>query len=380
MRVYVRNPVDRGLTVIVPAEICETAVTRMPSIAAQRLLRQGLTSTGFRTAADAVSWQGAVQAQEYLPAKWGLAQRMSGSPDNATLEQAVTRGEILRTHVLRPTWHFVARADIRWMLALTGPRVIRALSGYMRQHGIDARTTARALSLMTRVLEGHPLTRPELGAHLARRGLAFTGTPLALLTMHAELEGVICSGPFQGRHPTYALLDERAPRTPPLPRDEAVAELVRRFFQSHGPATTRDFAWWSGLTTADARRGLEIAGGRSIVVDGLTYWTVGRPRPARRAVSRLHLLPIYDEYIVAYRDRVAVPHGSERLRPIGPGITFQHALVIDGQIAGTWKTARRRNALTVVPVPLRALMKRETRELAEAAARYERFCNGTAST
>ena len=340
-------------------------------------MRQGLTSTGFRAPADVVRWFGAVQAQEYLPAKWGLAQRMSGWPDHARLEAAVTRGEILRTHVLRPTWHFVTPADIRWMLALTAPRVIRAMSSYMRQHGIEARATARAISAMARLLEGRALTRPALGTSLARKGLAFTGTPLALLTMHAELEGVICSGPFQGRQLTYALLDERAPRTPPLSRDEAGAELVRRFFQSHGPATTRDFAWWSGLTTADARRGLDIVGGRPTVVDGLTYWTVGRSRPARTTASRLQLLPIYDEYIVAYRDRAAVPHGSERLRPLGPGVTFQHALVIDGQIAGTWKTRRSRDRVAVEPLPLRALAMSEERALVEARARCERFLSGT---
>lgn len=340
------------------------------------MLRQGLTATGFRTPADVVSWLGAVQAQEYLPATWGLAQRMSGSPAHARLEQAVASGEILRTHILRPTWHFVTPADIRWMLALTGPRVIRAMSGYMRQHGIAAATATRAVSMMERALDGRALTRPELGIELARRGLAFTGTPLALLTMHAELEGVICSGPFQGGRLTYALLDERAPSTPKRSRDEAVSELVRRFFQSHGPATTRDFAWWSGLTMADAKRGLDIVGGRSTAFDGLTYWTVGRPRPARATAPRLHLLPIYDEYIVAYRDRVAVPHGSERRVPLGPGLTFQHALVIDGQIGGTWKTRKRGQGVTVEPIPLRRLAISEERALAGARARCERFLGG----
>jgi len=323
-----------------------------------------------------VSWLGAVQAQEYLPAKWGLAQRMSGSPGHARLEQAVTRGEILRTHVLRPTWHFVTPADIRWMLALTGPRVIRAMRGYMRQHGIEGVRTARAISAIGRFLEGRTLTRPELGIELARQGLAFRGTPLALLTVHAELEGVICNGPFQGRQLTYALLDERVPRTPPMSRDQAVAELVRRFFQSHGPATPRDFAWWSGLTTADAKRGLEIVGGQSTEIDGLTYWTVGRPRPARATASRLHLLPIYDEYIVAYRDRIAVPHGSERLVPLAPGLTFQHAMVIDGQIGGTWKTRRTVKVVTVEPIPLRSLAKSEERALVRARARCEQFLSG----
>src|SRR5688572_3243518 len=155
------------------------------------MLRQGLTATGFRTPADVVSWLGAVQAQEYLPATWGLAQRMSGSPAHARLHQAVARGEILRTHVLRPTWHFVAPADIRWMLALTGPRVLRTMTAYSRVNGLDTTLIARALPIIERALEGRALTRVDLGERLARRGIALKGTALALLTMHAELSGVI---------------------------------------------------------------------------------------------------------------------------------------------------------------------------------------------
>lgn len=351
-------------------------------IARQRLARQRLTSPGLRTPQDVVRWFGAVQAQEYGPARWGVAQRLSGSPVDATIQEAVTRGDILRTHVLRPTWHFVAPADIRWMLALTGPRVQRTMAGYTRQHGLDARAISRCLAAIERLLEGRVLTRPDLGIALTRRGIAVKGTALALVVMHAELEGVICSGPYAGRHLTYGLIDERAPLARLRPgvtagasRDEMVAELVRRYFQSHGPATTRDFAWWSGLTNADARRGLDIVRGTPVEVQGLTYWTAGRqPAETRRAAA--HLLPIYDEYVVAYRDRVAVPHGAPGLQPLGPGVTFQHALIANGQIAGTWKMARGRDGVTVQPLPLRALTKAESGGVKTAAKACERFFTG----
>jgi hypothetical protein len=348
-------------------------------IATQRLARQRLTSPGLRTPQDVVRWFGAVQAQEYAPARWGLAQRMTGSPADSRLHQAVARGEIVRTHVLRPTWHFVAPSDIRWMLALTGPRVLRTMTAYSRVNGIDATLIARALPIIERALEGRALTRVDLGERLARRGIALKGTALALLTMHAELLGVICSGPYEGRHLTYALLDECAPTSEAGPglsgrpsRDEMVAELVRRFFQSHGPATTRDFAWWSGLTMADAKRGLEIVRGTPVDAEGLTYWTVGR-EPAETRPSRLHLLPIYDEYIVAYRDRAAVPHGSERLMPLAAGLTFQHALIANGQIAGTWKIRRSAKGIGVQPIPLRTLTRTEARSLSAAVAACEEF-------
>jgi hypothetical protein len=201
--------------------------------------------------------------------------------------------------------------------------------------------------------------------------------------MHAELDGLVCSGPYQGRHLTYALLDERAPKARVLSRDEALAELVRRYFRSHGPATLRDFNWWSGLPMSDARRGLEIAGGRAADVDGLTYWTVGPARPLRRVLarprgaelSRVFLLPIYDEYTVAYRDRQMVAQGGwPTLRsPSGQVVTFQHTLVIDGQVAGTWKSAPGRAAATVDVTPTRRLTAAERAGVAEATERYRLF-------
>jgi hypothetical protein len=353
--------------------------TTHQAIARQRLARQRLTSPGARTPQDVVRWFGAVQAQEYGPAKWGISQRMAGSPFDARLEQAVTRGDILRTHVLRPTWHFVTPEDIHWMLALTGPRVKRAMASYLGRLGLDSKTSSRSIAIIERMLEGRALTRADLGTALARRGIALKGTALAMLMMQAELDAVICSGAYAGRHLTYSLLDERAAASKARrtlsdqrSRDEMVAELVRRYFQSHGPATPRDFAWWSGLTMADAKRGLEIVRGMPAVVEGLTYWTVGR-EPAETRAARVHLLPIYDEYIVAYRDRAAVPHGSERLTPMASGLTFQHALVVDGQIAGTWRMRRSRTGIAVQPIPRRTLTSAEARSLSTAVAACEEF-------
>ena len=271
---------------------------------------QCITRTRRWRPADLVAWLGAVQAQEYPFARWGLALRLPDGTTDAEIERAFDTGRILRTHVMRPTWHFVTPADIGWMLELTAPRVHRAMASYTRRLELDTVTLTRATRVFERTLEGgHYLTRAELGAHLRRAGLAATGIRLALVTLYAELEGVICSGPRRGKEFTYALLSERAPRPRRLRPDEALAELARRYFASHGPATIRDFVWWSGLRTADAKRGLEMIRARCEVVNGHTYWTVGRT-PAGELRPRIaELLPIYDEYLVAYRDRVAVPHG-----------------------------------------------------------------------
>jgi hypothetical protein len=350
-------------------------LVNLSDLVARRLANQRLTGAGHRRPADVVSWCGAVQAQEYEPARWGLGLRMVDDAADAAVARAFDQGRILRTHLMRPTWHFVTPADIGWLLALTAPRVKRVLASYLRSVELDAPTLARATTIVERALgDRQHLTRVELGERLQRAGLPMQGLRLVFLTLHAELEGVVCSGPRRGRQFTYALLAERAPRQRTLERDEALAELTRRFFRSHGPASIRDFVWWSGLLTADAKRGLDINRARREDVDGLTYWSVDSPSSASARADRVLLLPIYDEYLVAYRDRLAVPHGPSVIAsPSGRSVRFQHALVIDGQVAGTWRMARDGRGLTVAVTAMRRLSRREQRELSATAERYGRF-------
>jgi len=343
-----------------------------------RLRNQHITRAHRGSPAELVAHLGAVQAQEYPFAKWALALRLGNRTTDADIEKAFEAGQILRTHVMRPTWHFVAAADIGWMLELTARRVHMKMTPYARRQGLDARLLTRATAIVERALGGGKhLTRADLGARLARAGIGLTPLQLGLVALHAELERVICSGPRRGKQFTYALIGERAPGLRQLSRDEALAELTRRFVGSHAPATIRDFVWWSGLTTADARRGLDMIKATSFVQDGLTYWSV---ESARRAPSRqkgIHLLPIYDEYLVAYRDRVAVPHGPSTVGTASSALQFRHALVIDGQIAGTWRVDRKAAAHSVGVTALRPLTQDERRGIEAAAARYGRFM-GTA--
>jgi winged helix DNA-binding protein len=333
----------------------------------QRLRNQHITRPGSPHPEDIVAWLGAMQAQEYGPAKWGLALRSPPGATDAAVEQAFAEGRILRTHVLRPTWHFVTPADIRWMLELTGPEVRRRMAPYDRLLRLDASVMTRAAGVIERALgDSQYLTRREIGALLERAGLPGRSSELAHVMMYAELEGLICSGPRRGRQFTYALLADRAPAAPRLSRDEALAELARRYFRSHGPATLRDFVWWSGLKTTDAKRGLEMSQARSREVDGLKYWTLGpAPRTPSRRKPEVHLLPIYDEYLVAYRDHHAVP------RPAYVLGSFQHALVIGGQVAGSWRAIP--GSTTVGLEPARRLTPGERRAVTQAATRYGRF-------
>jgi hypothetical protein len=344
------------------------------AIAAARLQNQLITRPIAGGPSAVVAHMGAVQAQEFEPAKWALGLRMREGASDRTIERAFSEGRILRTHVLRPTWHFVPQPDIRWLLALTGPGVQRRVATYHRRLGLDAPLLTRATRLIERAIVRHgPLTRRELRGHLAKAAIVVDAMPLAFIMTHAELTAVVCSGPRRNSQFTYALLADRAPGARIMPRDEALGTLVRRYFSSHGPATVRDFVWWSGLGTAEAKRGLEIAGARQRSVEGHTYWTIGRDadgpsRPGRNPI--VHLLPIYDEYLVAYRDRAAVPHAT---LPRGSALTFQHALVIDGQVAGTWRLNRNGDVVSMTITPLRALTRAERRAIGVAAARYERF-------
>jgi len=352
-----------------------STMSAMSTLISDRLRNQLLTRKGLRTPADVVSWMGAVQAQEFEAAKWGLGLRLRDGATDAQVQRDFDEGRVLRTHVMRPTWHFVTPADIRWMLELTAPRVQRIMSTYVRNVGLDAPLLARSARLIERALGEHgALTRAELSEALRRSAIALTGIRLAIVTMYAELEAVVCSGPRRGKQFTYALLAERAPNAVRLSRDEALATLARRYFASHGPATLRDFVWWSGLFTADARRAIEIANARSAAVDGQTYWTVGSRARAAAREGVVHLLPIYDEYLVAYRDRAAVPHVPRAITSAVGGFgTFQHAIVIRGQVAGTWRVSRSPRGVSAKAFPLRRISGTERRALADAARSYERF-------
>jgi hypothetical protein len=317
-----------------------------------------------------------VQAQDYPAAKWALGLRAPGLTDEA-VETAFTEGHILRTHVLRPTWHFVTPADIRWMLALTGPRLNRSHVLYHGKLGLDERVLRRSRATIERALrDGKQLTRAEIGSVLGRAGINVQGHALAIVMMNAELDGVVCSGARKGKQFTYALLEERAPRAKTLTRDEALGELAQRYFTSHGPATLRDYVWWSGLVVGDARRGIEIAGSalQREVVDDRTYWSVPSSRSIARSAGTAYLLPNYDEYLVAYRDRDAVV-GVSRRAAASPrdSDVFGHSVIIDGRLAGSWTRTTTRDGVAVDVVSYRRLTPPERRAVTEAAARFGRF-------
>jgi hypothetical protein len=343
----------------------------------ERLRNQKLLQSEFRKPDEAVAWLGAVQSQEYAGAKWALGQRANGLTD-ADIEDAFNQGTILRTHVLRPTWHFVARADIRWLLALSGPRVHAVSAHYYRKMELDDRLFSRSRKVFERALAGGKhQTRSELARALEKAGILAKGPRLAYLVMHAELDGVICSGPRQGKQFTYALLDERAPDARSLSRDDALAELTRRYFTSHGPATLRDYVWWSGLTVREARAGLEMIKPKLVqeALDGLVYWFPPSTSPTRQATSTVHLLPIYDEHLIAYKDRGIVLDESCGRALWSMVAESPHQLVVNGRVTGAWGRTVSEKAVHIHVRPFRSLTRIELRGLEAAAERHGRFMN-----
>lgn len=335
-------------------------------------------------APDVVAWLGAIQAQDFTAAKWAIGVRAPACHD-ASIEEAFNTGRILRTHVLRPTWHFVAAEDIKWMLALSAPRVLAANAYYYKQSGLDAKALLRGCAMISRMLEGGAYkTRAELAVALKRARVPADGLKLAYIMMHGELEGVITSGPRRGKQFTYALLDERAPNARILDREAALAELVTRYFSSHGPATVRDFVWWSGLTMKDAQAGIEAARSalRQETIDGRVYWSgLTRPPTASGKGLTALLLPNHDEYLIAYRDRAPVVDSSRTAANIvaRSNGAFPHHLVIEGILEGSWTRTINGNSVKVEVAPYDKLTPAQSRALMNAVDSYGEFLGLPAS-
>ena len=347
------------------------------SIAKRRLANEHLLGTSISSAVQTVAWLGAVQSQDYGGAKWGLGQRMTPGTTEAELDILFDGGALLRTHVMRPTWHFVLPDDIRWMLDLTGARVQRQNAGRYRELGLDAATLRKATRAIEKAVAGvNPLTRTELAQRMERAGISSEGQRMPYLLMYAELERVICSGPRRGERHTYTLLDERVPATRPLGSEEALALLANRYFGSHGPATPDDFAWWSGLTVSDARKGVALNDGKlsGEDLDGRTYFFApdGPNAGARLRSPTVHLLPNFDEYLVAYKHHEP-NYDEQRLGPRTSLGILRNILTLDGQVLGAWKRTVRKDDVLIEATPLVTLGAPERRDLERVANSYARF-------
>ena len=343
-------------------------------LVAQRLHNQRLSSPDLQKPAEVVRWFGAVQAQDFEAAKWALALRMP-SATNAEIEEAFNRGAILRTHLLRPTWHFVAPADIRWLLALTAPHVNQRCGPNYRKFELDDTAFKRSRKVFEKALRnGKHLTRAELRHRLNESGIAANDTiRMAHILIRAELDGIVCSGPRTGKQFTYALLEERVSGATKIDRDEALAKLTRLYFRSHGPATLQDFAWWSGLSVADAKRGIEMNARQleKVTVEEKVYWKPPSIEASRQSLETAHLLPVYDEYFVAYKDRQVIFDSLDGKPPLTSWDLLGPTVIVDGIAVGTWKRTADKKSIKLKFT--RVLKKTERAAVDKAAKRYAEY-------
>ena len=340
----------------------------------QRIINQQLAGTKFKSAKEIVSWMGAMQAQDYAMSKWAVGVRLADSTDE-TVEQAINSGEIIRTHVMRPTWHLVSSDDVKWMLALTAPHLLKSMKGRHKALGLTDQIFKKSNSIVEKSLaKNRCMTRMELVKELNKNKIKPDNLQTIHIMFNAELNATVCNGPMRGKQFTYALLEERVPKTKSLTKEEALAKLSLRYFTSHGPATIQDFTWWSGLPPGDARNALEMTKSnlRSIKLDEQTYW-FDDLATKEFSIQPIYFFPAYDEFMISYKDR------SAALAPkffsnamTGNGI-FKPIIVVNGQVIGTWSRKIQKEKVVLEPKFFRSSQKLNKTEMNIAFAPYRNF-------
>jgi len=343
-------------------------------IARWRLRSQHLVSPYAMAAREVVGSLLAVQAENPSQAAWAVASRTQ-NPDLADLATLLDDGAVLRTHVLRPTWHFVRAEDVGWLLDLTGPRVRRVTGQQLRNtHGLDERSIDQAVAAVTEALASRgQLTRAQLADELRERGIPGSGQMLMILLAHAELDGLICSGGIVDAEHTYALMGERVPTPRRLGRTEALAELALRYFTGHGPATERDLAYWATLSLTDVRAGLQQVRDRldSFQRDGRTFWHAPADAPGGPQQPAGHLLQILDETYRGYQDSRWVLDAAAdvpRTRETAAGMAL-----VDAQLLAAMRRTIAHDHVQFDLRPYRALTSPQIEALDQAARRYGEF-------
>ncbi len=340
-----------------------------------RLSNQQISETGFETVKDIVGWMGAIQAQDHNMAKWAVGVRLPGSTDRL-VEEAIDKGDIIRTHLLRPTWHLVSADDIYWMLELTAPQIKTSMRSRNKQLGLTDAIFTESNGIIEKTLAGgRHLTREELTGELKKAEIAADSSQISHLLMQAELDGIVCSGPVRGNRITYALLRERVSRTGSISRDEALIKLARRYLTSHGPATLHDFAWWSGLSLADARSAVGSLGPDLVSekMDSQTYWFSNTGQEPGSAEGSLYLLPAFDELIISYKDRSAFLPSDDHSKAISNNGMFRPVILVNGKVAGVWKRTIKKNRVIIEPQFFQSAEEDIMKLLESAAVRYGDF-------
>ncbi len=346
----------------------------LSDIAALRLTNQQILNTRFTDPAELVAWMGAVQSQDFAMAKWALGVRLKKATD-AGVEQAIDAGGIIRTHIMRPTWHFVAKEDARWIMDLTAPHVYKLAGTMYRQLKLDHSVFRITNDLIGKLLaDGDELTREEVIAEVNKAGIETDNLRATHIMFQAELDKIICNGARRGKKFTYALFDKKVPAAAALNRGEALAALAKRYFLSHGPATVQDFAWWSGLSLTDSKLGFEAVRGEfeTAKVDGREYLftaTAELPKMHGKAI----LVPAFDEITIGYADRRAAMDNAVAQNPESGSGIFKPVVMVKGKIVAAWRRTEKKDAVNIEISPLSKMPAAAENSLESAGTAYARF-------
>lgn len=353
-------------------------------IACLRLQNQQIRQSRFQKPGELVSYMGAMQAQNYGMAKWAIGLRTNSTKN--TVDKAIDDGTLIRTHLLRPTWHLAAAEDLPWMLALTAPRILSSVKSRHRELGLTKEELKKGFNIIENALLNNlHKTRNELVYALNKAGIETTqNNRAAHILMAAELNGLIASGRDAGKKSTYALLKERVYGTKKLGHEEAVSLLAKKYFNSHGPATAEDFSWWSGLTLKDARNGIEVISAdldsacldsRQACLNSKTYWFPKTNGKEAFLPESAFLLPAFDEFVVSYKDRSAIFNTKDTGKAISSNGIFWPVIVMNGMVSGLWKQVIKKNEIVIETTLFRRHNKNEKALIRDAAFRLGLFLN-----
>ena len=339
-----------------------------------RLHTQQIAQQQFQQPKELLNWMGAMQAQDYEMSKWAVALRLPDANENK-IETALNNGELIRTHILRPTWHIVSAENHRWMMDLSAPQLTRTLNSYNKSVGIDAKTLLKAEKIILKLLaKKNHCTRDEIMSILQKEKINTDNYRSAHIMFHAELNGLVCNGIRKGKEITYALLDERIPLSKKLNRDEALAKLATIYFQSHSPATLKDFSWWSGLNQTEAKKSIDFISKNleKIEVGEQTYF-VFQPTKKIKQNAEIHLLPAFDEYIISYNHRLDVVDKNQAPKVFTNNGIFKPMIVHDGKIIGTWKRTIAGKKLTTEIFPFEKISKQTEMEIEKKIEAFKKY-------
>jgi hypothetical protein len=370
------------------------------SIPYHRLHTQQIAQQQFQQPNELLNWMGAMQAQDYEMSKWAVALRLSPKANSkfnqpspigegkgevkqqnefgiseAKIEAALNNGELIRTHILRPTWHIVAPENLRWMLDLSAPQLSRTLNSYNKSVGIDAKTLLKAEKIILKLLaKKNHCTRDEIMAVLQAEKINTDNYRSAHIMFHAELNGLVCNGIRKGKEISYALLDERIPQSKKINRDEALAKLATIYFQSHSPATLKDFSWWSGLNQTDAKKAIDFISKKLEKIEvGEQQYFVFHPKEKIKQNAEIHLLPAFDEYIISYNHRLDVVDKNHAPKVFTNNGIFKPMIVHDGKIIGIWKRTIAGKKLKTEIFPFEKLSKQTELKIEKKMEEFKNY-------